>query len=104
MSSASSSRAFALFAPSRSHGDFEVIRMKRSILLIVALVALCISRPTLAGPSDKRLDVYWSDTEGGAATLIVTPAGESVLVDSGNAGGRDARRIFDIATKIAGLK
>ena len=31
--------------------------------------------------------------EGGGATLIVTPAGESVLVDTGFAGGRDAGRI-----------
>ena len=37
-----------------------------------------------AGASDKRLDIYWNDTEGGAATLIVTPAGESVLIDTGN--------------------
>jgi hypothetical protein len=44
------------------------------------------------------------DTEGGAATLIVTPAGESVLIDSGNPGGRDSKRIFECATKAAGLK
>ncbi|MGC3972249.1 MAG: MBL fold metallo-hydrolase [Pirellulales bacterium] len=44
------------------------------------------------------------DVEGGAATLIVTPAGESVLIDSGNPGRRDADRIFAVATKEAGLK
>ncbi len=33
--------------------------------------------------------------EGGAATLIVTPAGESILIDAGWPGfdGRDAKRI-----------
>lgn len=42
------------------------------------------------------------DVEGGAATLIVTPAGESVLIDAGNPGGRDAGRIRD-AIRAAGL-
>ncbi len=28
-----------------------------------------------AGQADGRLDIYWVDVEGGAATLIVTPAG-----------------------------
>jgi beta-lactamase superfamily II metal-dependent hydrolase len=41
------------------------------------------------------LNFYFIDTEGGAATLIVTPAGESVLIDAGWEGfdGRDAKRI-----------
>src|SRR5688572_33340645 len=56
-----------------------------------------------AGAVDKRLDVYWIDVEGGAATLIVTPAGESILIDSGNPGGRDPGRIHKSATE-AGLK
>ncbi|HUP79112.1 MAG TPA: sulfatase-like hydrolase/transferase, partial [Pirellula sp.] len=51
------------------------------------------------GPS-----IYWIDVEGGAATLIVTPEGESVLIDSGNPGYRDADRIAKVATKEAGLK
>ena len=65
---------------------------------------LCIfCLPAFAGPTDKRLDIYWIDTEGGAATLIVTPAGESVLIDAGNPGERDPHRIFDVA-KLAGLQ
>jgi competence protein ComEC len=51
-----------------------------------------------------NLTMYWIDTEGGAATLIVTPAGESVLIDTGNPGGRDAERIFQVARNVAGLK
>jgi competence protein ComEC len=41
------------------------------------------------------LNFYFIDVEGGAATLIVTPAGESVLIDAGwsDADGRDAKRI-----------
>ena len=42
------------------------------------------------------------DVEGGAATLIVTPAGESILIDSGNPGDRDAGRIA-AAAKAAGV-
>lgn len=49
------------------------------------------------------LDVHYVDTEGGAATLIVTPAGESVLIDCGNPGKRDAERIADACKKV-GLK
>jgi hypothetical protein len=55
-----------------------------------------------AGAKDKTLDFYWIDSEGGGSTLIVTPAGESVLIDSGNPGGRDAGRIV-VAAQAAGL-
>ena len=58
---------------------------------------------TLAESGDKRLDIYWIDVEGGGATLIVTPVGESVLIDSGNPGPHDADRIVQVATKAAGL-
>ncbi len=56
-----------------------------------------------AGKDDRHLDIYWIDVEGGAATLIVTPAGESVLIDSGNPGGRDSVRIHRLATETAHL-
>jgi len=68
---------------------------------LLALAALC---PFVA-PADEKtgtLDVYWADVEGGAATLIVTPAGESVLVDAGNPGVRDPGRIARIAMEVAG--
>jgi competence protein ComEC len=73
-------------------------------VLVCAVVGCVSSHSALAGAADKRLDVYWNDVEGGAATLIVTPAGESILVDAGNPGGRDARRIYKTATELAGLK
>lgn len=50
------------------------------------------------------LDIYWIDVEGGGGTLIVTPAGESVLVDSGNPFERDPGRIHKVASEVAGLK
>ena len=63
----------------------------------------CLRRP-LAGPADKRLDMYWIDVEGGAATLLVTPAGETVLIDTGNPGRRDPDRIVKALTKSPGMK
>src|SRR5258706_8211692 len=51
----------------------------------------------------RNLDIYFVDTEGGAATLIVSPSGESTLIDCGNPGTRDAERIARVA-KIAGIK
>jgi competence protein ComEC len=52
----------------------------------------------------RDLEIYWIDTEGGAATLIVTPSGQSMLVDAGNPGpnDRDPKRVFE-AAKAAGL-
>ncbi len=57
-----------------------------------------------AGDPAKPLDVYFIDTEGGAATLIVTPQGESLLADTGNPGERDAGRIAKVAKEVAGLQ
>jgi beta-lactamase superfamily II metal-dependent hydrolase len=65
-------------------------------------MVLCLALPA---PAAKTLDFYFIDVEGGQATLIVTPAGQSVLVDAGWPGynGRDADRIA-AAAKHAGLK
>ena len=53
--------------------------------------------------ASKNLDIYWIDVEGGAATLIVTPSGQSLLIDTGWAvGDRDAKRIY-AAAQQAGL-
>jgi len=58
----------------------------------------------LLSAASKNLQIYFVDVEGGAATLIVTPAGESMLVDTGNPGNddRDAKRIY-AAAQDAGL-
>ncbi len=53
---------------------------------------------------EGALDIYWTDVEGGAATLIVTPAGESILIDTGNPGERDSGRIHKTVTEVAGLE
>ncbi|MDP9114514.1 MAG: MBL fold metallo-hydrolase [Acidobacteriota bacterium] len=55
----------------------------------------------------QSLDIYVIDVEGGNATLFVTPAHDSLLIDTGNAGPvasvRDAGRILD-AMKDAGVR
>src|SRR5436190_17764404 len=68
---------------------------------LAALLAL--AGLAAAAEAPRGLDITFVDTEGGAATLIVTPAGESVLIDCGNPGARDAERIHKAATE-AGLK
>ncbi|MDP6445300.1 MAG: MBL fold metallo-hydrolase [Pirellulaceae bacterium] len=73
-------------------------------LLAAVLLTGCFVHQVHAGRKDKRLDVYWVDVEGGAATLIVTPAGESILIDTGNPGRRDADRIVRMAAQSAGLR
>jgi beta-lactamase superfamily II metal-dependent hydrolase len=53
----------------------------------------------------RPLDIYWIDVEGGASTLIVTPKGQSVLMDAGWGGfdDRDASRVERVVKKEAGL-
>jgi len=77
--------------------------MLRSVQ-IAAVTLLLASFTTLAGKADKTLDIYWIDSEGGGSTLIVTPADEAVLIDSGNPGGRDPERIHKVATEAPKLK
>src|SRR6185369_3966232 len=81
--------------------------MKTKLLHAAAYCFACLGpfvSSTCAGKADKTLDIYWIDSEGGGSTLIVTPTDESVLIDSGNPGGRDAGRIHQTATKAAGLQ
>ena len=76
----------------------------RFFALILACAAL--SLPAVASPvSEGRLQIYSIDVEGGQATLIVTPSGQSILVDTGWPGfaGRDAGRIV-AAAEEAGVE
>src|SRR4051812_32181967 len=79
--------------------------MKRSSQVFACFLCICLSAPAVfAGKADKKLDIYWVDSEGGGSALIVTPNDQSVLIDSGNPGGRDSRRIYKVAKDIAGLR
>lgn len=55
-------------------------------------ILVCLAATSFA--ADGELEIIWVDVEGGAATLLITPAGETVLVDSGNPGRRDPDRIL----------
>ena len=74
--------------------------MKRICLLGMAV----LSSASLLHAADT-LDMYVIDTEGGKALLVVSPAGQSMLIDAGFPGykDRDAIRIEE-AAKAAGVK
>ncbi len=73
---------------------------------IMLAFALAVAGASLdAQNRTKTLDIYVVDVEGGNAVLIVPPSGQSLLIDSGNAGAaavRDADRIM-AAAKAAGI-
>jgi competence protein ComEC len=76
----------------------------RKRILSVAC-GLLLSCTLSAARTPKPLQIYFIDVEGGQATLIVSPLGQSLLIDTGWAGfgGRDADRIVT-AAHAAGLK
>jgi hypothetical protein len=75
--------------------------MTRSLLGLFALALFAG-----AGPADgpKGLDIYFIDVDGGAATLVVSPERESILIDSGwpGRGDRDPKRIVHVLKDVAG--
>jgi beta-lactamase superfamily II metal-dependent hydrolase len=77
----------------------------RPWMIVLIAVALSAWSPYAQPDSSRTLDIYVVDVESGNATLFVAPSGESLLIDSGNAGAgavRDAERIV-AAAKAAGL-
>jgi len=78
--------------------------MIRPVTIAAAvLVAASVQTPKPAAPA-AALRISFIDVEGGQATLVVSPSGESMLVDAGYPGfdGRDANRIAG-AAKEAGV-
>ena len=63
--------------------------------LLLCAVAFARKKPPLR--------IFFIDVEGGQSTLVVTPEGKSVLIDTGFPGSRDAGRI-QAAAKSAQLK
>jgi beta-lactamase superfamily II metal-dependent hydrolase len=91
--------------PWRARGHLIGRRFARQVLAALAvgvLVAPASVRVAgLPAQAERRgLEIQWIDVEGGAATLIVTPAGESVLVDTGWPGARDAERIKEALSRV----
>jgi competence protein ComEC len=83
--------------------------MMRDLMVLLLVLAVAVFGSAFAGAqsrTSKPLDIYVIDVEGGNATLFVSPSGESLLIDTGNAGAaavRDAGRIM-AAIKDAGLQ
>jgi competence protein ComEC len=73
-------------------------------LVSFALVPAAIVAQISTHTPNEKLRVYFVDVEGGQSTLVVTPTGQSLLIDTGwpENNGRDADRILAVA-KQAGL-
>jgi beta-lactamase superfamily II metal-dependent hydrolase len=85
-----------------------------SLLVVVALLGLAVP---VSADLRSTLEIYFIDVEGGQATLVVTPAGQALLIDAGFPGeagtfaslpgdprqARDANRIL-AAARAAGIK
>jgi hypothetical protein len=84
----------------------EVRFDQRSELMVQGALKIALALATclfVRAAESKPLGLFWVDVEGGAATLIVTPAGESILIDTGMPGERDPKRIVK-AARDAGLE
>jgi competence protein ComEC len=80
--------------------------MKLSVLRFYATITLSALFLTVsASAKPKPLQIYFIDVEGGQSTLVVSPSGQALLIDTGWPGfeGRDADRILT-AAKSAGVK
>jgi competence protein ComEC len=88
--------------PSHSYSVRRVAPAFACILAVAFLGSSCAARAQKAA---GHLLIYSIDVEGGQATLLVSPSGGSLLVDTGWPGnnGRDADRI-QAAMRDAGIK
>ena len=86
---------------SKAGGSKHAWRLVRAVTCV--LVIWLSTSPLLA--KKRSLQIYFVDVEGGQATLIVNPAGQSLLIDTGWAGfnDRDSDRIM-AAARVAGVK
>lgn len=74
----------------------------RGGLIWLAAAALFIVPACPVQAQQAGLKIYFVDVEGGQSTLFVSPSGESLLIDTGFPGERDAGRIAAVA-KHAGI-
>ena len=85
--------------------------------LVILALALALAPLAASGQTSiaRTLDIYFIDVEGGQSTLLVTPAGQTLLVDAGfpstgtfdsrpgdPAKARDPQRILEVA-RAAGV-
>ncbi|MGA2267521.1 MAG: MBL fold metallo-hydrolase [Bryobacteraceae bacterium] len=80
----------------------EVAGMRQAFAFLLVSALLTAVGGAQTKPAET-LDIYFIDTEGGLAALYVSPTGASLLIDTGNPGGRDTDRIME-ALNTAGVK
>ena len=92
----------------------------RYLFLLTIASTLCLAgcassakqatpRPVATTPASQvdvssPLTIYWVDVEGGAATIVLTPGGEVILVDTGFPGPRDGDRVLSVLKNEAHAK
>jgi beta-lactamase superfamily II metal-dependent hydrolase len=78
--------------------------MRRLAVVLFSTMALAAATAAAQPGTARALDIYVVDTEGGKAILLVSPSGETALIDSGNPGGRDTDRIMAVFTEAGVTK
>src|SRR3954453_15528613 len=89
--------------------------MVKQIATLLVFCAMTLAPRTAAAAQRRTLDIYFIDVEGGQSTLVVTPSGQTLLIDTGFPGdgtfaslpgdphqARDANRIL-AAARAAGI-
>ena len=66
------------------------------------IIAIIFLNSNAWAQSGKGLTAYFIDVEGGQSTLLISPSGQSLLIDAGWPGTRDADRIMAVV-KQAGI-
>lgn len=82
-----------------------LFRVASSAVLAIAVGVACVQVDAAEPAAQAGLDIYYVDVMGGAATLLVTPERESILIDAGWPGlnDRDPKRILHVLKDVAGL-
>jgi len=68
------------------------------VVRLLTVAAALVGLGVVTAAAGRSLEIYFIDVEGGASTLLVTPAGESVLIDAGygQREGRDPARVMAV--------
>jgi competence protein ComEC len=93
-----------IFFAARTWHLVQTLSLGGAVCALLGLAFFSAAQGAPAPARHKDLQIYFVDVEGGQSTLFVTPAGKSLLIDTGWPGnnGRDADRIV-AAAKLAGV-
>jgi beta-lactamase superfamily II metal-dependent hydrolase len=68
--------------------------------LVTGIATILLASAIVYPQAPRPLEIVSIDVEGGQATLVVSPSGESLLIDAGWPGARDAERIATAAKEL----